>query len=171
MRLNKYHKDAFVEAVLQDLPTVDYDEIAQKLVREAVIEKMPAKVRAVYDDKDVRHWLQKEWIGMPGSLQNFYCVSDSTSGNTPDALKGRLDELNAAKREQVRTQEAFRQKIRAAIDSCQTRKQALELMPEFEKYLPKDTTKTGISNFPVINNLVAELVQAGWPKDAEQPAG
>lgn len=171
MRLNKHHKDAFVEAVLQDLPSTDYDEIAQKLVREAVIEKMPAKVRAVYDDKEVRHWLRNEWIGLPGSLQNFYCVSDSNSGSPPEELKERLQNLNETKREQIRTQDAFRQKIRAAIDSCQTRKQALELMPEFEKYLPKDTTKTGVSNLPVINNLVAELVKAGWPKDAEQPAG
>ena len=57
MRLNKYHKEAFVEAVLQDLPSTDYDEIAQKLVRESFVEKMPAKVRAVHDDKDIRHWL------------------------------------------------------------------------------------------------------------------
>lgn len=167
MRLNKYHKDAFVESVLQDLPSTDYDEIAQKLVRETIVENMPAKVRAVYDDKEVRHWLRNEWIRMPGRLQNFYCVSDSTSGSTPDALKDRLNELNEAKREQLRTEEAFRLKIRAAIDSCQTRKQALELMPEFEKYLPKDTTSTGVSNLPVINNLVAELVQAGWPKEKE----
>lgn len=33
MRLNKYHKDAFVESVLQDLPSTDYDEIAQKLAQ------------------------------------------------------------------------------------------------------------------------------------------
>ena len=167
MRLNKYHKDAFVEAVLQDLPSTDYDEIAQKLVRESFVEKMPAKVRAVYDDKEVRHWLGNEWIYMPGSLQNFYFAAGSNSGSALSALKERLDELNEAKQEQFRKREAFGLKIRAAIDSCQTRKQALELMPEFEKYLPKDTTSTGVSNLPVINNLVAELVQAGWPKEKD----
>ena len=171
MRLNKYHKDAFVEAVLQDLPTVDYDEIAQKLVKDTVIEKMPAKVRAVYDDKEVRHWVRAAWIGMPGSLQNFYCVSDSQNGGVPNEVKERLDELSTLKTEQLDKRKVFENKLNAAINSCQTRKQALELLPEFEKYLPKDTTSTGVSNLPVINNLVAELVQAGWPKDAEQPAG
>ena len=167
MRLNKYHKDAFVEAVLQDLPATDYDEIAQKLVRDAIVERMPAKVRAVYDDKDVRHWLRNEWVLMPGSLQNFYCVTGSNNGEVPGELKDRLLELSQLKREQTSKKDAFGHKIRAAIDSCQTRKQALELLPEFEKYLPKDTTSTGVSNLPVINNLVAELVQAGWPKDKD----
>lgn len=167
MRLNKYHKGAFVEAVLQDLPATDYDEIAQKLVRDAMVERMPAKVRAVYDDKDVRHWLRNERMSMPGSLQNFYCVTGSNNGEVPGELKERLLELSQLKREQTSKKDAFGQKIRAAIDSCQTRKQALELLPEFEKYLPKDTTSTGVSNLPVINNLVAELVQAGWPKDKD----
>ena len=167
MRLNKYYKDAFVEAVLQDLPATDYDEIAQKLVRDAMVERMPAKVRAVYDDKDVRHWLRNEWMSMPGSLQNFYCVTGSNNGEVPGELKERLLELSQLKREQTSKKDAFGQKIRAAIDSCQTRKQALELLPEFEKYLPKDTTGTGVSNLPVINNLGAELVQAGWPKDKD----
>lgn len=167
MRLNKYHKDAFVEAVLQDLPATDYDEIAQKLVRDAIVERMPAKVRAVYDDKDVRHWLRNEWTPMPGSLQNFYCVSGSNIGEVPGELKERLIELSQLKREQTSKKDAFGHKIRAAIDSCQTRKQALELLPEFEKYLPKDTTGTGVSNLPAICNLVAELVQAGWPKDKD----
>lgn len=167
MRLNKYHKDAFVEAVLQDLPATDYDEIAQKLVRDAIVERMPAKVRAVYDDKDVRHWLRNEWMSMPGSLQNFYCVTGSNNGEVPGELKERLLELSQLKREQTSKKNAFGHKIRAAIDSCQTRKQALELLPEFEKYLPKDTTSTGVSNLPAICNLVAELVQAGWPKDKD----
>ena len=38
---------------------------------------------------------------------------------------------------------------------------------EFEKYLPKDTTSTGVSNLPAVCNLVAELVKAGWPKEKE----
>lgn len=122
MRLNKYHKDAFVEAVLQDLPVTDYDEIAQKLVRDAMVERVPAKVRAVYDDKDVRHWLRNEWMSMPGSLQNFYCVADSNLGEVPGELKERLLELSRLKREQTSKKDAFSAKIRAAIDSCQTRK-------------------------------------------------
>ena len=85
--MNKYHKDAFVEGVLQDLQATDYDEVAQKLVRDAMVERMPAKVRAVYDDKDVRHWLRNEWMSMPGSLQNFYCVNGSNIGEVPGELK------------------------------------------------------------------------------------
>ena len=165
MRLNKYHKDAFVEAVLQDLPATDYDEIARKLVRDATVERMPAKVRAVYDDKDVRHWLRNEWVGMPGSLQNFYCITDSNLGEAPEGVKERLLELSQMKREQIEKRNAFKSKLEAAIGSCQTRKQALGLLPEFEQYLPKDTTSTGVSNLPAVCNLVAELVQAGWPKE------
>lgn len=122
MRLNKYHKDAFVEGVLQDLPATDYDEVAQKLVRDATVERMPAKVRAVYDDKDVRHRLRNEWMSMPGSLQNFYCVTGSNNGEVPREIKDRLLELSQLKREQTSKKDAFGQKIRAAINSCQTRK-------------------------------------------------
>lgn len=167
MRLNKYHKDAFVEAVLQDLPSTDYDEIAQKLVRESFVEKMPAKVRAVYDDKDIRHWLTNTWIPMPGSLGNFYCIADSDLGKVSDAIKDQLIEISEAKREQIEKRNAFKSMLEAAIGSCQTREQALGLLPEFEQYLPKDTTSTGVSNLPAVCNLVAELVQAGWQKDKD----
>lgn len=167
MRLNKYHKDAFVESVLQDLPSTDYDEIAQKLVRESLVEKMPAKVRAVYDDKDVRQWLRNDWVQMPGNLQNFYCISNLNTCKISEELEERLFELSQLKREQSSKKAAFKSKLEAAINSCQTRKQALELLPEFEKYLPKDTSSTGVSNLPAVCNLVAELVQAGWPKEKE----
>ena len=43
--------------------------------------------------------------------------------------------------------------------------QALEILPEFAKYLPQERDGKVIRSMPVIANLVADLMQAGWPKD------
>lgn len=65
---------------------------------------------------------------------------------------------------------ALKAKLTAAIAACFTLKQAKERLPEFVKYLPTDRDSTGTSNLPAVANLVADLVQLGWPKDKEAQA-
>ena len=49
-----------------------------------------------------------------------------------------------------------------------TRKGLADALPEFEKYLPADEP-AAVRSLPVVANVVADFVKAGWPK-GKQPA-
>lgn len=170
MRLNRYHKQAFVDAVIQDVPTVDYDEQAQKLVRDAYFQEMPPEVKLIYENREMRDWLAINHVYMPRNLNCFYTYHRGPSSVPPRKIEEQLEELAQLKHDQKDKMRALRQKLDDLINSVSTRKQALELMPEFEKYLPKETDGTGVTNLPAIHNTVAELVRMGWPKGEEKAA-
>jgi hypothetical protein len=45
-----------------------------------------------------------------------------------------------------------------------TRKALVDLLPEFEKYLPADEAKA-IASLPAVANVLSDFVKAGWPKN------
>ena len=175
MRLTKADKEAFVRAVMDDVPKVDYDEQAKKLVMEELVERMPAEVKAVY--KTAPEWLTSNYICLRGNLQSFYGpvrkYTDTAefAPRLSEKLSEKLSELSAAKKEQTGTHNEIRAKVRATIDSCTTLKQAKERLPEFEKYLPTERGSFSTANLPAVTNLVADLMNLGWPKTQETNHG
>ena len=78
-----------------------------------------------------------------------------------DALKAEMDASNKARK-------ALAEKLRAVAYSVTTRKALAAALPEFEKYLPPDDA-AAIRTLPVVANVVADFVKAGWPK-GKKPA-
>ena len=166
MRLTRSDKDAFVRAVMDDVPQIDYDEIAAGIAREAIRASLPKTVA----DAVSKHseCFDTMIVSLPYGIRNIHVRA--TSGGGFDELK-RLprgwDELEAFAKDK-KTQDArlsaLESKVRSVIEACSTLKQALERLPEFEKYLPKERDGTGVSNLPAIANVVSDLTAAGWPK-------
>lgn len=131
MNLTESDREAFVRAVMDDIPMVDYDEQVWELLSSAAIELMlePKNTRSLE-----KHavWKEVEKLGEQADVQ----------------AKGR---------------EAMQRRLTAIIRACRTLKQAQRMLPEFEKYLPKERGVTGTTNLPVVN-LVADLTALGWPK-------
>jgi len=164
MNLNQYDRQAFVKAVMDDVPDVDYDEPAQKLARQTIESLLPPAIRAL--SKADREYLECNHYMMPGRLSNFYHVGHGgrmIEVQAPDVWK-ELVALEKLSREQDSTRAALRGHLTQVIGACRTLKQARERLPEFEKYLPTERSNgSGLTNLPVAN-LVAELTAAGWPK-------
>ena len=164
MNLNKYDKQAFVTAVMDDVPCVDYDEQAKKLVHDWALTQMPKEVLAVY--KKHPAWFKTEYTYMPGGLSDTFIPHQDgrrVVQNDAPELWAKLVELGVAAETQNDNMRDLRLRLEATIESCRTLKQAKERLPEFEKYLPTERGTTGCTNLPVAN-LVADLMQAGWPK-------
>lgn len=167
MRLNKNHKDAFVRGVMNDVPVVDYRGQARKLMQDWLVEHMPPPVRAVYNDPELRKYLDS-------SHRYFHYVAGCFYGqallegsrDVPKALENKLRELDGKHEAQFENLAELRYKLNNTIAGCSTLKQALKLMPEFEKYLPTENEAT--KNLPAVANTVAALIEAGWPKDQTQ---
>lgn len=173
MRLTKTDKEAFVRAVMDDVPKHNFDEMAQLLVIGHFKKVLPKKVLAVLEDKEVRDYIESGYVGMPRGLSDFYSryhpISWQGWAHFPEDVRIQLDKLATFKKEQDDQRRSLRAEVKGMIEPVTTLKAALAKLPEFAKYLPAEREVTGTVNLPVAN-VVAELNKAGWPKKEETDA-
>lgn len=164
MRLTNYIRDAFINAAMHDVPKVDYNEQAAKLAREYMQKKFEAIFPGIDPNGPANDWLEKYSISLPGSLQNIYCISPTyrVLENDPK-IWPKLSDIADKHKVQNKAMQDLRDKLRNVAYSCTTRKALADALPEFEKYLPEDEAKA-IRSLPVVTNVVADFVKAGWPK-------
>ena len=179
MSLTKIDKEAFVRAVMDDVPKHDFDEMAQLIVIGHFKKVLPKKVFDVAEDKATRDYLERKYVSMPNGLNDFYSryrpLGFQGWGALPEDVKVRLLELATFKKEQDKTRSSLRAEVAGMIEPVTTLKAALAKLPEFAKYLPAERGVTGTTNLPAergvtgttnlpVANVVAELNKAGWPK-------
>ena len=168
MRLNNYDRDAFVRSAMNDVPEIDFNVKAQKLINDHLKKVVPVDLQNTitkYPDYFPAHS-----IATPSPLHNFASRLIAATWEYrnltkwPDLLE-KVEALAELARVQGNQRDALARKLHAAIAPCTTLKQALELLPEFAKYLPteRDGDKT-CRQMPAVANLVADLMNAGWPK-------
>lgn len=163
MKLTNSMRYGFIAAVLRDVPLVDFDEKATKLVQEAAVNQLPAKVRAVYDDESLRGYLATSRVYMLSSLRDVNVYAPHEYELPEDSL-AECRALNDLAEQQDEMRAELRSKLRAAIYACSTLKMAQQRLPEFAQYLPAENEAP--KSLPAIPGLVADLVRAGWPKAA-----
>lgn len=169
MKLTHNIRQAFVKAAMQDVPVEDYMSQAHKIAREDAIQQLPKEVRDMASDSKTADYLNMNvyWfsdIGVGSGQMNTVYVHGqrgATPKSSPDAKK-KLAELITKHVAQIDMLNKLKAKLTAVAYSCNTSKRLIELLPEFEKYLPPETSKT--ENLPAIANLVADFSAAGWPK-------
>lgn len=180
MKLTKAHRAEFVRAVLADVPTKDYptqaEDLARKLCQAKYKELGLAKVdpsRLSYAVIYVRVWASDIVLADCPKNGSYY------PWNTIAQIAGRgLNEHEIAEitdcPEMMAIRQGFadecnmmtnlRKQLTAVIASCSTLKQAKETLPEFIKYLPGEPGNVVGHTLPVVDDLVADLSKAGWPK-------
>lgn len=168
MKLTNYIRDAYINAVMDDVPKIDYDEQLRALVVKTVVAAAPKAVQAAWEDPasqpfvNIRcHWYGDMTVYAPDTRHGDFKLTEEQEKP--------IKELVAQRKTQQEKLNNIRVKVRSAAYGCTTRKALADLLPEFVQYLPSEyecTTK----NVPVIANLMADIVQAGWPKDKKKPA-
>ena len=170
MKLTNCDRDAFVASAMEDVPTIDYHEKARKLWIETIKASLPVDLlNAITKYPD---WFSSNYVCLPGMLQNFSTVfrgdnidPDEWHKDFPELI-AQISEMADKLKEQQASHQKLRDQLRGAISLCNTLKQAEEALPEFKKYLPEDRDgDKKCRQMPVIANLVADLMNAGWPKD------
>jgi hypothetical protein len=159
-------RDAFIRAAMHDVPKeADHSEEIRKLVTQDLVSKLPAKVKAVYDDKELSDWLKTDH-NTYGGISVSYPSRERTWGDAKPKLtptvKDKVEALAKKKEENEKVRNELEKKLKNVAYSCTTRKQLAEALPEFEKYLPEDEARA-IRSLPVVTNVVADFVKAGWP--------
>ena len=163
MRLTRSDKEAFIRAVMDDVPMIDYDEMARKLVVETIDSIMPEEIRVAH--KKFPEWFKSDnYINTPyGCSSMFVFAPDSFLAESHSELWKQLKEIGNLANAQLNARSALKCKVTGMIETCTTLKTAQERLPEFITYLPADRDGTGVTNLPVANTVTA-LMEAGWPK-------
>lgn len=160
MKLTTAIREAFVRAVMQDVPFTDYKEEIRVFVQAMAATKLPPKIKEIYDDLQLRGYLNTERVYIGGGYIQYYGTEDLVL--SPD-LQEVVNKLEVLKDEQDAKHHALRTKLTAVSRSAKTRQQLINMLPEFEKYLPADEAAAD-RTVPCVANVVSEFMQAGWPK-------
>lgn len=161
MKLTNNLRDAFVRAAMADVPKVDYTEKARDLINKLNKEY---QVKAKIDKVDIMR-LASSYLNVASQGVYVWGLTDieyATLRADPEVKK--LNDLHEAQRKAHRELET---RLAGAIAGCNTRKQAVEALPEFEKYLPEDAA-VAMRSLPAIANVVTDFVKAGWPKNQKR---
>ena len=168
MKLTNYLRNAFVSAVMQDVPVQDFDEQTDKVRVEAVAKELPEKLRAAWLDPLLRCYFDTRsfyghddfYVQIPAPLYSY-----DESNESCYRIRNALLPLAEQRAEALRARQELEDKLHAVVAGCNTRKQLVEALPEFEKYAPQEPAK--LAGLPAVSGVVAALVAAGWPKEGK----
>lgn len=175
MKLTKSLRDAFIRTVMDDVPETDYGEQQQLIATEWAVLIMPPKVRAVWDDKKLRHYIETHHYsqqlcfddigdGQQLWISGFYIPAPhDLHPQMSEATQRALYSLEVQAHKQSAHHRELREKLDSIVYGLTTTAALEKALPEFAKYLPKAATKA--DNLPAVANLVADFVKAGWPKE------
>lgn len=171
MKLTNYMRDAFIRAAMNDVPQVDYQEQANKLAHKALDDQFHKVFPGVDRLKaGESSWLRQCGVDMPGSLKAVYTIAPHYSCLKKDEKTwAKLGEIAQKHGAQSQQRDDLERKLNAVAYSMTTRKALADALPEFAKYLPPDEP-TATRMLPVVANVAAEFVKAGWPKGAKKAA-
>ena len=155
MKLTKYQKQGIARAITNDIPPVDYKKRREEL-QAAIVKAMSAPVVALY--KVYPNALRK------ANVDN-YVLGDRYDENwviAGDVADKQVEAMAKKYRDENDARYAAKRQLERAIDGCNTLKQLMTTLPEFEKYYPTEAQPT--KNLPALANVVADLSRLGWPK-------
>jgi hypothetical protein len=161
MKLTNTIRDAFIRAAMNDVPSVDYAEQIRKIAYDDLVSQLPPAVAKVWNDPKLRDYIKTDYNSY-GGVSVTHPSKERVYKGPPlgAAAQAAVDELKAKNTEQGDKRKDLEYKLKAAAYGCTTRKQMVELLNEFEKYLPAYEAKAIKSNLPAVANLVADFTKA-----------
>jgi hypothetical protein len=143
-------KDAIINAVMGDTPHEYSPDQRDKDATAICVEKMPDKIRKLWDDKTLRGWVKVEYCSGFNYLP--------TGGTTHPELKAIREKYEASER----VRKELRLHVKNVVYQFSTDTQMRAAIPELDAYIPKPPEKT--KQLPALNGLIVELTAAGFPK-------
>jgi len=163
MKLTNFIRDAFIRSALADVPQIDYEEKIRALLIKDAIAQLPVELRKAYLNPATIGYINIGYSFTGAGSTSIPCNNNAKDFKLSTAAQQTIDALKVKCKEQEIIMWNLRDKIKAAAYAVTTSKLLLELLPEFDKYLPVDITVT--KNLPAIQGILTDFIKAGWPKD------
>ncbi len=168
MRLTNTIRDAFVRAAMADVPKKNFEKDIHNLIKEDAKKLLPPKVLELVEDPKMREFIRGHSHYIRGYNINNVWIYGSTYERSPK-VNAKVEALLCEAEEQSTRMSNLEAKLKAAAYAVTTRKALVDMLPEFEKYLPEDEAKA-VRTLPAVANIVADFTKAGWPKDQKKAA-
>lgn len=168
--LTKATKATIIKAILADVPTVDYHSRIQALAEAAALVGAPESVFQLWAEgpgTKARSWVKSTTVFFDvGSPMYLSIRVPDSSRDTRDLLhmSPSLREAVEGLRVQNMKMDSLKETLEAQFKLVRTYRQFKEAYPEFESYLPPEPDAP-TRNLPAASNLLAKLVESGWPRE------
>jgi hypothetical protein len=171
MNLTKKLRDQIVHSIMADMPFDDGAQAARDAALDAAVALLPPKVRAVWDDPNIRGFVATRVVyADANNLSVSTPVNEETFwGNTgrKDRMARLFGEDGAEVFEQTakaiaqkyEDRDALKSRLNAALASVRTVKAFREAYPDLAKYAPAEVEK--VANLPATTDLMDTLKAAG----------
>jgi hypothetical protein len=164
MRLTNTIRDSFIRAAMDDVPKKDFQEQINKVIVDDAVSQLPPKIRTLFLDKTLSGFVKTEWKYVLNS--RFLVPSGGLFSPKQETIE-KVRKLESEITSQNEKMRSLRDKLHGCAYAVTTRKALVDLLPEFEKYLPADDA-SACRTLPVVQNVVSDFVKAGWPKDGKK---
>lgn len=166
MRLTKDMRTAFVNAVMNDVPKKDYDDLIRSAATAAALDALPRAVASIYKKEDTRQFVRMHHIYLRIENPSGAYIQDLSvavpGGDVTGALiRTACADLLTEAGAQHQTREDLRLSLQVAADRCTTTEELTKVFPEFARYVPKDPA-LATRNLPALANVVESFKKAGW---------
>lgn len=174
MKLTKHDRSRIVKAVMEDIPVVDYDAQFASLVKEGLVQIVPAAVVELLNDPQGHKYLNVEEVStrIPNDdttdrWERYTTLSAEITGapsglevsSLPRACRDRIAALLTLKQRGESARRKVERDLEAQLYLCRTIKQARDKLPAIARYID---TLLGVSHPGSPNELADALEQAGW---------
>lgn len=150
MRLTNAMRSCFVNAVMADVPNVEYPTVID--LQKMLVSLMPQAVMEVYKNPDLRIALKREYYHCSNSGGGYVYVGTSSVAEVQKPYDLALGERCTVEK-----------KIRQAADSCTTLEQLQKSLPDLVKYMPTEK-EPALKNLPAVTGVIEDLKKLGFPK-------
>lgn len=166
MRLTKSEKSVIVNRILNDIPSNDAIQRAQKLYQDYAFKQMPAEVKMIYNNPQTRAYLNIEYKHFSGCESvAVYCEKNSPIFRSDIVDANLVEAVGEMRKEHLEHLGKIR-KIRCDLDlsfsKITTTLQFRKKFPEFAKYITEAKVEVIDKNLPIANNIITDLKQLGW---------
>lgn len=158
MKLTNFLRNAFVNAVMADVPTVDYKSQIRKLVLDDAVAALPPAVHAVWEDRETAGFVNR-YFGVFGGAGVSYPAATERNALSPNVHE-KVEALEKQARLQTDARNELLRKLSGVARSVTSRKALAAALPEFAKYLPAEDAPD--RSLPVLAGVVEEFKRAGW---------
>lgn len=166
MRLTERMKMDFVNKVLDDTAKVDYNALAEDILRKDAEAQVPQSIKDLIADPLIEPYIANFYVRFTacGTFNGIQVRGAYNIKPSPECDK-KLTELQKQFNAQLDKRKALKAELLGSISKCRSTQQISKLFPELVKYLPKDPW-VAAENPPAVN-VIQHLVDAGWP-DSEK---
>lgn len=179
MKLTNQMRKEFVNAVMADVPFVDYLQMIEDEYNKDFYNEAPEIIKHIFDDVNLRDQyftkksmfqtlntcgLVEVYDSEEKSAGHIYVYKNNNKNITLITEAIVINLLKAWEKQYIERCE-LRAKLKGAVAGIPTTQDLIKLLPEFAKYVPKEPEKEK-KHLPVTTDLLASLTKAGWKLEA-----